>query len=467
MHDPADLAFIYLGISIGTCLDTDDPQQEGRIRVQVPAYGDRSYALTEDLPWCMPCSPFMGIVQATGMTRGPNNVEANQTIGPVSYGFWNVPKIGASVVVTCINGDPMNRVWMGCIPTQTANHTMPDGRFFYDTDELNGHGEPEGPLSSSEQPIQPLYENQTQAFGRRTGNYEWRTRGAAHSLAAIDSETISLYEGELASSVPDDTSSPVVTFTESDGNVITSVQGYRTSRVSPDKLDSNVYSWTSPGFHSISMDDSVDNCRIHFRTTSGAQIILDDTNERIYINTALGTNWIEADQDGNIDMFGLNFNAHMTGDINLTGDQTVRLFGGKGIHLYTQGEIRLQAGQDIGITTSQNLRIHSNQSYFLEAGQNVNIKGDSTVFLTSGGALNLLAQGQILETGSQIHLNGPSASQATSPNAQPAFWTNRVPDHEPWGRISTADNFSHAPKYPYDSPQIGRENATRGPFWHR
>jgi hypothetical protein len=461
MYDAVNREFIYMVTTIGTVVDSNDPQQNGRVRILVPAYGDRPYANLQDLPWAIMASPFMGIIQATDASRGAST--DNVTDGQVAYGFWNTPKVGASVLVTCINGDPMNRVCMGCIPVQAAMHTMPHGRYFYDTAELNNQGEPEGPLSSREQPIQPLYDNQTAAFGSRKNNYEYRTRGADNQITGIDSDTVSVYANDIDSKVPDDMG---FDFTESDGNEIISIQGYRQSRQTNAPVkNSNVSAWVTSGFHAISMDDSVNNCRIRLRTAGGFQIILDDTNERMYLSSSQGANWMELDQDGNIYVFGKRFSVHATEDINFTADNTIRMFA-NGIHMVSTGEMRIQTTDDLHISTSGSIRTHATESYFLEAGQDVNIKG-GTLFFTAGQTMNLLAGANLLASASQIQLNGPQAGQASSPEEQEAFWTNIVPQHEPWGRVTTLDDFTHDPFYPYDSDQVGRQFKVRGPNWHR
>jgi len=462
MFDAVDKDQIYMVITIGTVVDTNDPQQEGRIRARVPAYGDRDYAEVSDLPWALMASPFMGMVQAANASRGSST--DNTTVGQVSYGFWNTPKVGSSVLITCINGDPMSRVCLGCIPAQTTSHTMPGGRYFYDTSQLSQHGEPEGPLSSQEQPIQPLYANQTTAFGSRNDNYEYRSRGAEHQLAAIDNDTVTTYADDIDAEIADDAG---FRFTQGDGVVVTSTQGYNQSRVTANQVnDSNVYAWVTPGFHAISMDDSLDNCRMRFRTTSGAQIILDDTNERIYISTAQGNNWVELDQDGNIYVFGRNISYHASEDINFSADRTIRMFAKNGVHIVSQGEIRFQSTNDFHIFCEGSIRSGAVGNYFIQ-GSEVNVVG-GTLYISSQQNLNIMSVvGSILETATTIQLNGPPAMVGDVSNAQQAFWTNILPEHEPWGRMTTLDDFTHESIFDYNDSQVGRQFTTRGPNWRR
>jgi hypothetical protein len=125
----------------------------------------------------------------------------------------------------------------------------------------------------------------------------------------------------------------------------------------------------------------------------------------------------------------------------------------------------------------------------LTAVTNVHVKASAGVLnLQSGGNTNINATGQIIQTGSQIHLNGPGAAsaEAATPTATietntfEAFYTSRIPEHEPWARVMTDPLFtdqdmdnSHtdAAEYLYDDPDVGRlergEDLLRNPKWHR
>jgi len=270
-----------------------------------------------------------------------------------------------------------------------------------------------------------------------------------------------------------------------------STQGYNSTRYDNEEQESKIVSLTSPGFHSLSMDDRMENCRMRMRTTSGHQILLDDTNERIYIATAKGNNWIEMDQDGNIDIYTANkLNVRAASDINFTSDETIRFTAKKGIHMVSQDEIRMQGAKDIHIQTQQNLRVGTEASLFLSSEQAVHVVANTTVNMQSGSTMNLRSGGEFnatasdtinmnssgdyLVTAETIHHNGPTAAvaDAASPAAdKPAFWTNRVPTHEPYARTMTKDDFTHEPEVSYTSDLVNRfergRNIIRGFFWRR
>lgn len=478
----------FRGPTIGIVVDTNDPQQMGRVRAICLSWGDTLTTPVEDIPWATYVTQFGG--QVSVGTRGPGLQESK---GGIAYGMWAIPKIGAQVIIQCLDNDPMQRIYTGCVYDQFTPHTLPHGRWMYDDHpELEKSGPnitPYGPYTSQEKFIEPLRSNMKQAFGNKSKpNYEWQTRAADYTVSALAVEDLD----RTYSKVSDDRN------VNSDG--WSSTQGYQSSRIDPNAKttlttknnDSQVYSITSPGFHSISMDDRQENARIRIRTTSGHQIIIDDTNERIYISTSKGNNWIEMDQDGDIDVFSATkISLHSAKELNLTSDDSIRMHAAKGIHMYSNEEIRMQSKQDIHVKTDQNLRIHSAQNTFIESNQNLHVKTNASIYMTaiqelnsksgsdtkisSNTNTNIFANNEVLITGiSAIHWNGPPATpatDATQSNEQPALWTSKIPNHEPYARVMTKNDYTHEPEYSYADQDVNRiqrgRNLNRGMYWRR
>ncbi len=495
-------------ITIGEVVDTNDPQQMGRIRVACALFGELEGSAIETIPWAIYMSPFAGTTVAPSRGRSDD-----KTPGEVAYGMFNIPKVGSRVLIAMIDGDPRFRVWLGCLFDQYMTHTLPHGRYSYNTVE-----KPDGPFSSTEDKIQPLYDSQTSAFtNTSTGvdprkSFEYRTRGADTQVAGLDDEIV---DSTFLSFLADDFA---VEYTEEDGKPLTNTQGYKKSRIEADASASNTkddilydpqtYSWTSPGFHSMAMSDDAENCRIRFRTTHGHQIIMDDTNERIYVSTAGGKAWIELDEAGNIDVYAeRNLSFHAKKDINFTTDKAFRVSAKEGIHLESDTELRLHAKQEMHIKSATDMYIHTDATLYLHSGTdskfevggdmsvtstNVFVETIAAVDITAGAAFivdagvtaSLLAAGNVLLTGAQVHLNGPPASPGAGADTTPptaakeSFLTSRVPDHEPWARTMTkaasadgdAGNTSE-PDLTYTSVDVGKkersETISRNPKWHR
>lgn len=479
-------------LTIGQVVDTNDPQQMGRLRVLCPAYGDRRDMRVRDIPWSMYVSPFGGMTNFG--TRGHEDTAIN---GPTSYGLWNIPKIGAHVLVGVIDGDQQHRFWIGCIYPHLLTHTMPHGRFLWNEERTDPDKAPEGPVDSYELPIQPLYQNMTEQFTKNgtyypsdtpsepRKNMEWRTRGPDNQTSALDGSFLDPenpdYQG---SEIPDqqwNESFGYTTVTEEDGTQrVIRGTGYGIDQQEPNEIypntgginyDSMVYSWTTPGLHSVSMDDRNDNARIRIRTTSGHQIIMDDTNERVYINTAGGETWIELDKVGNIDIFASkDISTHAKGDINFTADKTFRVQAKEGIHMVSDDELRLHAKGDMHVKT--------NQTLFLSTVEETHINTGTTGYWTTGSEMNQLAGGDMKHTAPRIDFNGPAADPAES--SKESFIAGRIPEHEPWPRVysdpTTADQdqgnvFTPKPRQ-YTDPTVGRQDRdgqsfNRNDKWHR
>ncbi len=490
---------LFTGVTIGTVVSTNDPQQMGRLYVHCPELGDPPDMRPEDfeqLPLCTYISPLAGSTPGT-FERGPE--EGHTTSGPTPYGFWAIPKLGAQVAVMCIDGDPSQRIWFGCMYDQFVTNALPHGRYLY----KHNSSEPEGPYSTSESKIQPLYDNQTQAFKTRVDNFEWRTRGADYQAAGIMRE----YVGRSPTSAQDNYKT---SFTAEDGKTIEVTQGYTQNRDGTRggdrEPDNSVYSWTSPGFHGISMDDRIEHCRIRIKTTAGAQIIMDDTNERIYINTAKGNNWIEIDEDGCIDIFSTEKVSFTAKHINLTAEESIRMYAKQGIHMRSDEDIRMHAERDIHVKAERDYKfkalniditadgymrelIREERTIFVYGGplhlsaiQDINLNSRRQVNITSADNLNLYSRTHIVMRAAsnlflnafRVHFNSSSAPDATratdGDRAVPperTFYVNRYPKHEPWGRCGTKNDDTVEPKYEYEDPEVGREHKERGKLWRR
>lgn len=534
---------LYRDITIGEVVDTNDPQQMGRIRVLCNGMGDNSDALLADIPWATAMTPLGGITETTERGR-----DGQTTEGPVAYGMWNIPKVGSHVLIACIDGDMRFRVWLGCLHPQFMTHTLPHGRYV-------SEGKPSvvGPLSSSEGLIQPTGSHQQKTFTPSTpsvivpgapvpgGDYttspEYISRGADFSGSGVRDELASDPVSDPVA-VGDDNFEDVIT--EIDGTQTNRANGYKESRVVKNlgfaatdgkNYDPQVYSWTTPGFHGISMDDSANNCRIRFRTTHGNQIILDDTNERIYLSTPDGKTWIEMDEKGNIDVYAnrnISFNAD--NDINLTAGNTVRVKARNGIHVESDDEIRIHSkgrdGGDFHIRAETNIRQHSVLSTFVESDLMVHVKSLDAIMIQTGTILNITAASKVrvssplvtmdnnlqvvtsIETGllktPEAHISTPDSTGHPNADGQlditpgvtaplvdnasiaepaaefQAFFTSRVPEHEPWARVMTNPSMTDmdidnthegAAEFPYNSPMVNKVergfDLSRNDNWHR
>lgn len=367
--------------TIGIVVDTDDPLQQGRLRVFCPSLNDNPKKIMH-LPWCVYLSPFSGSINNKEYTRG-TGVGEYSSEGPVHYGFWAIPEVGAHVFVTCIDGDFRRRIWMGCVPEHQETHTILTGRYDWQSED----GTPDGPLTSHKKPIQPMYDNLTEAFGDRKSP-EWQSRGAEYQATSISVEEGQNPNRQKGDEYLDDDYEQIADKQKDWVKDNIGSHGYDWSGFKGvgAMKSSRVFGWGTPGMHSFTMDDRPFNSRMKLRTASGHTVLLDDTNDRIYIMTNKGNNWVEMDSNGNIDIFSerrVSINAAK--DINMTTGGSFRVHADGGIFMYAghsvdeyrgtlgvtpkRGEIRIQSEDDIHVL-AKNIRNKSNENTYNEIGIN-------------------------------------------------------------------------------------------------
>lgn len=355
-------------LTFGVVVDTDDPLQMGRLRVFCPSFGDDPSKI-HSLPWTVYVPPYGGTINNSDFERNGETSE-----GSVSYGFWAIPELGASVVVGCIDNDLRRRCWFGSVYDQQETHTLLNGRYKWDG------GNVEGPLSSSGSPIEPAYSNGKESFSNKTSSPEFQSRHADYSVASVSkaptpdkNSYIDQQEDEISKNQNFDFNKDIV------GN-----NGYDWSGFMNSHKSSRVFGFSTPGFHGFSMDDRPFNSRVKIKTTTGHMILLDDTNERIYIKTNKGKSWMEMDSAGNIDAYAeRRASIHSELDLNLTSNKTVRIKGKEGVYIYggdenglpdipgpiTPGQVRIQSQDDMHIV-SKNYRMLSFEDSYYEIGKN-------------------------------------------------------------------------------------------------
>lgn len=357
----------YIAPTLGIVADTNDPLQQGRLRIICPAWdAQQEIPVTqteiEKISWANYASPFGGTIK--NISAGPNKATS---WGPTAYGFWAIPEVGAHVIVQCIDGDQNQRYWTHSVYPVQTNRSLPSGRGYDD------QGKP-GPWTDSNEKYDPGFDNLRTA-GLSTGAH-YKSRGG--------------YERQVAQPK-----------TDKDGS-----EGYAKNPSSGKGLNSQTYCLSTPGHHFLTLQDSPEFSRIRLKTAAGHQIIFDDTNERIYISTAKGNNYVELDQDGHIHVFSKE-------SISVTTD--------KDFNVKANGSINMSAVKDVNIISKASVNI--------TATADINISAKGSIFETATGSIHIKASGNLIEQGAQIHLNGPAASPAKLAIEPPI-----IPAHEPWVR---------------------------------
>lgn len=402
----------FSGLTLGVVVDTDDPLETGRLRIFCPSLNDNPKKI-QHLPWASYVTPFAGSISNQKYFRGADSDNAVSE-GSLHYGFWSIPEMGAHVLVGCIDGDPRRRFWIGCIPEHQQANTIHHGRYKWKD------GEVDGPLTGTSKPMQPLYDNSREAFNNDSSSPEFRSRVAEYQTSAVSEDVGQIPNSKMRESLDQQNSQIVDNNPDTWEHAAMGAHGYDWSGFKElgGFMSSRVFGWSTPGMHAFTMDDRPFNSRMRLRTTAGHQILMDDTNERIYISTYNGKNYIEMDANGNIDCYSQNrISLHSEKDMNFTTEGTYRVFARDGIHMFagdndsgahtdnnvpydiptiappipgeirihsttsitnlSQGDIRNQSYTDTYTEVGGNFYGKTDKSYFNEVKDNINVVTDS------------------------------------------------------------------------------------------
>lgn len=265
------------GIYVGIVKENDDVQKMGRLRVYIPELGGSEEPDSEEGSdsWYTVsyCSPF------AGMNQGEKQ----------SYGFWAVPPDKDTRVLVCFaSGDPAQGYWIGCLYEQFMNHMVP-------AIGINKTG-----TGIDEEGLPPVKE-----YDKENVQDPWDPDRPVFEP---------LYNGlTMQGLMQDPERGPATT-------------GARRAGISKS------YGLLTPRGNSIHIDDSEENEFIRFRTRSGAQITIHETNGFIYLISKGGQSWIEI-SDESIDLYSkrsINFTAEE--NINLNAEQNIMFSSNGGIH---------------------------------------------------------------------------------------------------------------------------------------
>ena len=424
-------------------------------------------------------SPFAGSTSIRH--EGTNSSDFNDV--QKSYGFWAVPPdIGTTVMVIFIDGDPNQGYWMGCVSDVFQNHMVPgiaaskqvavteEQRRKYGTDYL--------PVAEFHKSSKKLENPNVERFAKPVHPFADRLVQQGLLLDTARGVTSSSARREVPSGV----------FGISTPGPLDDSAGAKRGKLG---YEGNTQAPVSRlGGSSFVMDDGDVNGQnelVRIRTRTGHQILLHNSQDLIYIGNSKGTTWLEMTSAGKIDIYAADsVSIHTEADFNFRADRDINIEAGRNIHMRANKNMEtnitgynylvVDGDQKIAVRGSHNETIGASSNitvgsgYDVEAGANINFSAEGAVSLASEGninlgtaaILNLGANGNVLVSGSNIHLNGPAAGApniATSaeippdlplfslPDKQVSYgWSDgkfyntgtiktimqRVPTHEPW-----------------------------------
>lgn len=453
-------------------------------------------------------SPFFGVTGADYLI-GSTNVDDlayssddyNNT--QKSYGMWMVPPdVGSLVIIMFIDGASDKAFWIGCVADEGMNFMVPGlaatQKVVEDVDPdkagrygrvpvaeynkaINNTTDPD--ITQGLKPRHPF----TNVLSHQGLLFD-DIRGITSSSARR--EVPSMVFG-ISTPGPVDKKGPrgAIGNLESKANTFVSRLGGTTFVMDDGDnrfLRKTTASEGPPEYASVEdqeTDGKVEiphNELVRIRTRTGHQILFHNSEDLIYITNARGTSWIELSSDGKIDIFAqdsisvrtnndLNFYADR--DINIEAKRNLNIKVGEEMHTHVVGSQKLivdkdqkiHVKMDVDKTYEKNYKHHVlkkvdllyDDSYLQKVGKDFDLNVVGHNFQTSGGSNETKAGGNIVETGSQIHMNGPAATTASL--AEKATKPQRLKLH----KLSIETGEYDATKLP---PTIMRRVITTEPY---
>lgn len=368
--------------------------------------------------------PFYGVTPS-GTTNKNSGYEHSQK----SYGMWMIPPdVGTKVLVIFVEGNPGSGFWIGCIPDEYMNFMLPGN-------PSTAFTESDTPATLAGKKLPAVEYNKATVTGssRRpttfTKPYHKEATRRLIQEGLLDDET----RGTTTSSARREVPSAV--FGISTPGPLDKRSGAPKSKLGP--KDSAVSMFTNRlGGSTFVMDDGDEkilrkgppdstpmeysniergesggnvsyphNEMIRFRTRTGHQILLHNSEDLIYIGNARGTTWIEMTSNGKIDIFAQDsVSVHTAQDVNYTADRDINFTAFQNINMMAGKEIRIEAGDSINKTAGTFIASNAGDSITENAGDSIvnyavggitHVASTENMTLLCGSTLNIGAKGEI------------------------------------------------------------------------
>lgn len=455
-----------------------DPTRAGRLQVYIPDLGtpdpdDRSgwYTVTY-------ASPFRGKTQGYVQNLSDyyqkgdyNDATEEEENSFQSYGFWFVPPdIGVKVLCVFVNGDPAQGYWFACINDPFDSYmtpgmgSAPSSAYIWKPDSLNTH-----------KMLQQWVELPTGEIPSRLPVAE-PTRSAQENGGTADGSNPKVDNLDKVQKYP----LVYQTYKLGQQGLCFDFTRGTTSTTSTRETPSNCYGISTPGRfwmmkdedkskefisggdpadilknfriggHQLILDDGTMeglDQMIKIRSSKGNMILLDDTNEQIYIINARGTAWVEMSPEGKIDIYtDQDFSLRSKGNVNIHTE--------KDFNVHARGDINIKTEKTTNWESVNNYTVKTNAAAKLFSKGIMEIGTSSSLNMFSQSAMSVRSNSTLTVKGSMVYINTQPGNTVTEPkdikeNKHPetkqvggrkTWWvegdfksiTPRAPDHEPW-----------------------------------
>ena len=379
-------------------------------------------------------SPFGGVTPISGNTTN-DDFQGTQK----SYGMWMVPPtVGTKVLVMFAEGNIARGYWIGCIYDTFMNHMTPD------------------PWSGSE------YNNQEQGRKLPVGEYNKRTASTAGTNPSVYTKPVNsdfyialarqgLVDDDIRG--PADSSSrreiPSRVFGISTPGPTDKRDGAPKAPIGPVEARTQAFSSVLGG-SSIVMDDGDDRqirnsyagqdamvytdlvadpeattgiktipkgeC-MRFRTRTGHQILMHNSEDLIYIANAQGSTWIEMTSNGKIDIYAQDsVSVRTQNDLNISADRDINMTAARDINFNAGRDYKLTVSNnsDVKVGVDHKLDVGSNNDIYVGADQKLFVGGTRNTIITGAHTISNNATLDVTTTGAHTETNSATLDINTS-----------------------------------------------------
>jgi hypothetical protein len=423
------------GPFVGIVKNNVDPQRMGRLQIWIPYLTPDE---TNSSTWFTVsyASPFYGFTAPEERTD-QNSFDKTKH----SYGMWFVPPdLGVKVLVTFANGDPNKGYWFACIPEGHSHVMVPSLGASKYSDFRTSSSESSIIPEDSRPDIVPVVE-----YNENNVKLDVDVNWYQKSLKPLHQEQFKQLQqqglafdylrGSILSSSQRETPSQTFGISTPGRPLAKNAQGIPTSR---------------KGGHSFVMDDGdifEGNNFIRLKTGKGHQILMNDTEDFIYISNNNGTAWLEINRDGDIEIY-------CNGKFSLRSSDTINLHSDGDINMYAGGKITTVAEQGID-TQAKYLHLNSLEQTTIHACQALNLKSGTTFASDAGTTFTVSSKQNTTIRAPTINLNTGSA-----PNVPPLEdiprqrYPNALRNQDTWKSVPNRIQ-SVATRVPTHEPDVG------------
>lgn len=395
------------GPYVGKIKNNLDTLRSGRLEVWIPDLGGN-----EDDPhsWRTVhyASPFFGSTNQSSDDQG--NLNKNNDFKSVkhTYGMWfTPPDVDNFVICTFIAGDPMRGFWFACVPNQLGQHMVPGLAASKDVDSSSIKDGAASSIYESGNPY-PVVEFNENTGDEKTFSEFTKAKKPLHEYQVkilgeqgLDKDTV---RGVITSSSQRESPSAVFGIS-TPGRPLTEPKEPSGDSITTKDLE--VYG--RQGGHTFVMDDGDfegKNQLMRFRTAGGHQIMMNDSEEVLYIANSTGKVWLEMTGSGNLHVYS---------------EESVSFRAKKGFNFFTEKDFLVQADGNIQFKSKKAITVESDTTKLLSGKLTTIYGGD--IAIGSQGKINMDAKtvgsfnagNDLILYGTKIKLNSGKGPSVTKP----------------------------------------------------